>query len=144
MGLKRTRTSKRRTLGMAMVEMVFVLPVLILLVFAIAEFGLMFSRWLTLSNAVREGARAGVAFRGTKDECKAASPSVAKQVQTRVANYAQAGGIPLNPSDVNVQNTCEGPDNDLIVDASYLFKLNIPFASLNNVNLSYKSTMRNE
>ena len=49
---------------MAMVEMVFVLPLLLLLVFAIAEFGLMFNRWLTLSNAVREGARGGVVYRG--------------------------------------------------------------------------------
>ena len=64
MAMTRTRRLKRRTRGMAMVEMVFVLPLLILLVFAIAQFGLMFSRWLTLSNAVREGARDGVAFAG--------------------------------------------------------------------------------
>ena len=144
MGLKRTRTASRRTRGMAMVEMVFVLPLLILLVFAIAEFGLMFSRWLTLSNAVREGARAGVAFRGTQDECKAASPSVTKQVQERVATYAQAGGLPLKSGDVIVLNTCEDSTKDLSVSATYPFKLNIPFASLNQVDIAYQSTMRNE
>jgi len=123
---------------MAMVEMVFVLPLLILLVFAIAEFGLMFSRWLTLSNAVREGARAGVTF---------ASPCVPADVTTRAQNaassYAKAGGVPLDPADFNVSGECDS-NNPLVVDANYNFKLNIPFASINTVNLGYSSTMRNE
>ena len=60
-----TRRS-RRTQGMAMVEMVFVLPVLLMVLFAIAQFGLMFNRWLTLSNAVREGVRAGVTWESVR------------------------------------------------------------------------------
>jgi Flp pilus assembly protein TadG len=52
---------------MAMVEMVFVLPVLLILLFAVAQLGLMFNRWLTLSNAVREGARAGVTWDASCD-----------------------------------------------------------------------------
>jgi Flp pilus assembly protein TadG len=134
--------SKRRTRGMAMVEMVFVLPLLLLLVFAIAEFGLMFSRWLTLSNAVREGARLGIVYRGTKAECQA--QPVKTQVQTQVATYAQAGGLPLNPGDVRVKNDCAGSGTQLTVDADYLFKLNIPFAPIPPVKLSYSSSMRNE
>jgi Flp pilus assembly protein TadG len=129
---------------MAMVEMVFVLPLLILLVFAIAEFGLMFSRWLTLSNAVREGAREGVAFRGTVAECLAKAPPVATVVKNKVVSYAQAGGIPLTPGAVNVLNTCAGKGTQLTVNATYSFTLNIPFAHLSPVPLSYSSTMRNE
>lgn len=123
---------------MAMVEMVFVLPLLILLVFAIAEFGLMFSRWLTLSNAVREGARAGVTFD---------SPCVPANVTTRatdaVVSYAQAGGLPITDADVTVSGQCDD-ENPLVVFADYNFKLNIPFASINTVNLHYASSMRNE
>jgi hypothetical protein len=133
---------------MAMVEMVFVLPLLILLVFAIAEFGLMFSRWLTLSNAVREGAREGVVFRGTISECVAFTDAngrnVEERVQYKVASYAQAGGLPLQEDDVNVLNECAGNGTQLTVDATYPFALNIPFAHLDPVPLSYSSTMRNE
>lgn len=142
--MTRTRRLKRRTRGMAMVEMVFVLPLLILLVFAIAEFGLMFSRWLTLSNAVREGAREGVAFRGTIAECNAKVPPVATVVRNKVLSYANAGGIPSTGLTVNVNNTCGGKGTQLTVDATYPFTLNIPFAHLSQVPLSYSSTMRNE
>jgi Flp pilus assembly protein TadG len=129
---------------MAMVEMVFVLPLLILIVFAIAQFGLMFSRWLTLSNAVREGARHGVTFRGTVAECNAQSPSLTNQVKSKVVSYAQAGGMPLQTSAVTVSGACAGPGTQLTVDATYPFTLNIPFADVNPVLLSYSSAMRNE
>ena len=139
MGLKRTRNGKR-TLGMAMVEMVFVLPLLLLLVFAIAEFGLMFSRWLTLSNAVREGARAGVAWRGPN--CNPAT--VENDVQTIAGNYARAGGVPLANNAFTVTGACDGAGTDLVVTASYNFQLHIPFATLSSVPLAYQSSMRNE
>ena len=142
MAMTLTRKLSRRTRGMAMVEMVFVLPLLILLVFAIAEFGLMFSRWLTLSNAVREGARVGVVFRGT---CTAAT--VEQEIRDQVQTYARAGGIPLNGSDTNavqVNGVCGGAGTQLTVDATYPFPINIPFAQVPTIPLSYSSTMRNE
>ena len=123
---------------MAMVEMVFVLPLLILLVFAIAEFGLMFSRWLTLSNAVREGARAGVTF-----DKPCVQATVTTRAKNAVVSYARAGGVPISAADVTVSGQCND-NNPLIVNAAYAFKLNIPFASINTVNLHYSSTMRNE
>jgi len=141
--MTRTRSRSRRTRGMAMVEMVFVLPLLILLVFAIAQFGLMFSRWLTLSNAVREGAREGIVWRGGNTACAAASPNVKTQVQNKVVTYARAGGLPLTTGAVTVSGECVS-GNQLKVNASYLFKLNIPFAAVPSVNLKYESTMRNE
>jgi hypothetical protein len=124
---------------MAMVEMIFVLPLLILLVFAIAEFGLMFSRWLTLSNAVREGARAGVAWRGASCD----PTTVQDDVQKTAGAYARSGGVPLVDTDFTVKGMCD-KGNPLEVSASYFFKLNIPYGSLSSVPLSYKSSMRNE
>ena len=125
---------------MAMVEMVFVLPLLLLLVFAIAQFGLMFSRWLTLSNAVREGAREGIAYRGT-----GCTPgTVETEVKNKVTTYAKAGGLPLTDSAVTVEGECTGSGTPLKVVASYPFDLNIPFANVPDVNLKYESSMRNE
>ena len=137
--MKRTRNGKR-TRGMAMVEMIFVLPLLILLVFAIAEFGLMFSRWLTLSNAVREGARVGVAWRGPN--CDAGT--VEDDVRSTAGAYARAGGVPLADGDFTVTGVCDGAGSNMVVSGSYFFKLNIPFGNLGSIPLSYQSTMRNE
>lgn len=43
--------------GQAMVEMALILPILILIVFGIIEFGRIFNTKLIVSNAAREGAR---------------------------------------------------------------------------------------
>jgi Flp pilus assembly protein TadG len=142
MGLIRARTTKRRTRGMAMVEMVLVLPVLLLVLFAIMEFGLMFSRWLTLSNAVREGARLGIVYQ-PPGSCVAAT--VKTNVQNTVVNYAKAGGLGLTPANVTVTGACAGTGNLLTVGvANFPFKLNIPFYPVGSIPLSYTSIMRNE
>jgi len=123
-----------------MVEMVFVLPLLLFLVFAIAQFGLMFNRWLTLSNAVREGARTAVVFR---EPCNAGT--VTTDVQNTVANYAKAGGVGIAVSDVNLTgNPCSVSGTQLTVDATYDFELQIPFSDLGTIPLSYSSSMRKE
>jgi hypothetical protein len=43
--------------GAAAVEMALVLPLLLLLVFGIIEFGFIFNRWITVTHAAREGVR---------------------------------------------------------------------------------------
>jgi len=101
----------------------------------------MFSRWLTLSNAVREGARLGVVWRL---DCAGASPPVAQQVKDTVVTYARAGGLPLFDTDVTVGGVCDASGQPLDVTATYNFKLNIPFAQLDSIPISYKSIMRNE
>jgi Flp pilus assembly protein TadG len=126
---------------MAMVEMIFVLPLLLLLVFAIAEFGIMFSRWLTLSNAVREGARTAVVFRGPT--CNAGQ--VETDVKTVVRDYANAGGVPIGLGDVDVSGQCDASSTYSIVYPDYDHVFNLPFpSSLGTINLDYTSTMRNE
>lgn len=51
---------KREQSGQAMVEMALVLPVIVLIVFGIVEFGRIFNSYLVVTNAAREGARIGV------------------------------------------------------------------------------------
>lgn len=53
---------KRRERGATIVEAAIVFPLLFLVIFAIAEFGLAFKDWLTVSHAAREGARAGATY----------------------------------------------------------------------------------
>lgn len=47
---------KRKT-GQSLVEMALVLPVILLLLTAVIDFGLLFNNYLVVSNASREGAR---------------------------------------------------------------------------------------
>jgi Flp pilus assembly protein TadG len=53
----RSRIDIRREEGQTMVEFAIVLPVLCLLLFGIIQFGILFNNYLTLTDAVRAGAR---------------------------------------------------------------------------------------
>lgn len=46
--------------GQALVELAVVMPVVLLVLLAILEFGLMFYAYLTVAHAAREGARTGI------------------------------------------------------------------------------------
>lgn len=46
--------------GQAMVELAIILPILLLIVMGIIEFGFMINSYLTISNISREGARAAI------------------------------------------------------------------------------------
>jgi len=65
--------------GIAMVEMAIVLPVLLLILFAIAEFGIAFAKYQVITNASGAGARAAALFRSgcTKPAMLSAAQSAA-------------------------------------------------------------------
>ena len=81
--------------GAQLVEFALVLPLLLLLMLGIAEFGFMFQRYEVVTNAAREGARLAVLpGYGNTD------------VQARVAAYLYSGRVPTtgtNPA-VLVEN----------------------------------------
>ena len=49
--------TRRSKAGTTIVEATIVLPLMLMLIFGIVEFGISFTRWNSLTNAVREGAR---------------------------------------------------------------------------------------
>ena len=59
MGRRLIRNKK----GAAMVELAIILPILLLVLFAIIEFGLIMYNKAMITNASREGARTGIVFR---------------------------------------------------------------------------------
>jgi Flp pilus assembly protein TadG len=134
-------SKRRRTAGSATVEMVFVLPLLLVLIFAIGEFGLAFARWQTMVNAVREGARVGIVFR---TPCNAGA--VDTLVQTTVDTYANSMGIA--PPLLTVTGSCTGTNTQLTVNAQspYAFPLLSAFIPgfLPSINLGSTAVMRNE
>lgn len=54
------RPTGRRDEGQDLVEYAIVLPLFLLLVFGVIEFGILFLQYNTITNAAREGARAGI------------------------------------------------------------------------------------
>ncbi len=59
-----------------MVEFALVLPVLLIVLLAILKFGLLFENYLTLTDAVRSGARTLAIGRGTTNACTPATAQV--------------------------------------------------------------------
>jgi Flp pilus assembly protein TadG len=137
------RSAGPRQTGMAMVEFVIILPILLLLVFAIIEFGVLFGRWQTLSNAAREGARTAVVFRTGCD-----ATAVESEVRQRVKDYAAPLGIALSDGQIAVSGVC-GPSTSsstVSVTLPYTFKVLPGFAASVSptINLVGNSVMRNE
>ena len=77
--------------GAQLVEFALVLPLLLLVMLGIAEFGFMFQRYEVVTNAAREGARLAVLpGYGNTD------------VQARVAAYLSSGRVPTTVSNPTV------------------------------------------
>jgi len=133
---------RRREAGTSVVEMAIVLPLLLLLVFAIGDFGIAFTRWNSLTNAVREGARAGVVFR---TPCDAAT--VESEVETTIANFAASAGLDGASIVTTVTNSCMGTGTQLTVFATAPYDY-IGMSALAGfgptINLEARTVMRNE
>ena len=108
MGLKFLRNEK----GVSMVEMAIVLPILLLVLFAIIEFSLILFDKAMITNASREGARLGVVYRlsgpGTY------FPPTSTEIRNRVSQYltdiSSGREWLISFSDGNHQTILQHPD----------------------------------
>jgi Flp pilus assembly protein TadG len=72
----------KREAGQAFVEFAIVLPLLVMLVMGIAQFGLAFHNYLAITDATRVGARAA-AVKRTAGACAAATTAIQNTVSTK-------------------------------------------------------------
>ena len=107
--------AKRRQTGTATVEFGLLLPVLLLIVSGIVEFGMALYDKAVLTNASREGARAGIVLR---------VPAVSNgEISTRVLNYVGNALLTLGAaSPVTVDFPVQANPNHLAVRVSYTFR----------------------
>ena len=105
-------TAWRNHRGASAVEFALVLPILIVILFGIIEFGLLMYNKAVITNASREGARAGIVFSPRPD---------VPAIEQVVRNYADAHVVsfPKGVTTPNVPNACTAFGEDLIVDVSY-------------------------
>ncbi len=142
--LKTIRQMKRRQDGIAAVEFAIVLPVLILLLFGIIEFGLVLFNKQVITNASREGTRAGIVSQ---------TPRLSNaEIESIVYDYCQdhlvTFGSTSSPS-VSISRTGSGFQDDLTVNVSYLYDFlvlpDLPSISIpGQITLSAQTLMKYE
>ena len=109
-------SSLKRDDGQAAAEMALVLPILAAIILAIAQFGIVFNNYITLTDATRTGARKAAISRFVGDSGAAAVTAV------------KAAAPNLNSSDLTVSVTSTNwtvPGSDVTVTATYPYSLNI-------------------
>ena len=100
--------------GQATVEFALVAPLLVVLVLAIAQLGILFNNWITLTDAARAGARAGAVSRFESNPTEAA----------RQAVVAATHGLDQTKLAVQVTSTWQ-PGSQLTITASYPYSVDI-------------------
>lgn len=100
--ISRRASSQRSQRGQGLVEFVIVMPVFLVLLAGMLEFGLAFSDRLTLGNATREGARiaAGLAT-GSDTSCSGDPSGVDTTVVASLQNILKAGGSDVTLTNIN-------------------------------------------
>jgi Flp pilus assembly protein TadG len=102
--------------GQSLVEFALVLPIFLLVLFAIVDFGMAFHAWITVTNSAREGARLG------------SVRAPAADIEQRVRDTAES----LDQDDlvVTVTNAEGQPGESVVVDVSYGYSLMTPLADI--------------
>jgi Flp pilus assembly protein TadG len=155
------KKSMDRAPGQALVEFALVIPIVLLLLFAIVQLGLRFAGQNTLTDAVRETARYAATYRvidtaGAQDACD--NLVLAKLQDALRANPLTSGTATREIP--HVEYTWEGPDPNgtyyvqISVKADYKFPLYVPLVATfldgmdgtndNSLRLSAKEEMRIE
>jgi Flp pilus assembly protein TadG len=111
------------------VEFTLVLPIFLLVLFAIIDFGMAFHAWIAVTNSAREGARLGAVHpslvapgspclgQGSLDQC----------ITQKVRDTAGPIG---NDVTVNITNSGGAVGTSVVVDVSYAYSLITPLANI--------------
>ena len=140
---RQARSRARQTEGTATIEMVIVLPLLLMILFGIAEFSVMFSRWQAVTNAAREGARTAVVYRAPCDVA-----TVLGEVRDRVRSYTAPSGMVVTDAQIVIEGVCGTPATNARVQVTvpYQFRVlsNLMPSLSPTINTVGDSVMRNE
>lgn len=121
--------------GQSLVEFSIILPLLLLVVMGIVEFGMMLNSYLTINNAAREGARYGI-IGNSNAEIQSIITSTSPSLNSAYLT------ITITPAD---GSRISG--NTLTVKLTYNYKLTVPIISGilgNSVQLNAQTSMRIE
>ena len=119
--------------GQTMVEFTLVLPMLLIVLFGIVQFGIAFNNYVALTDAVRAGARTA-----------AVSRMASNPVADATSRVKTASGD-LDPTKVNVTVTSDWVHgDDVVVTATYPYSISLLGVIVASGNLTSKTTERVE
>lgn len=121
--------------GQSLVEFALLLPILLLLLLGIIQFGIIFNGQITVTSAAREGAR--LAAVGADDE----------QVKDRVEEAAVALLLNIDRDEVNINRAVDGDEGKLSVRVNGKVDIIMPLFGIytgESFTLSSESIMRLE
>jgi Flp pilus assembly protein TadG len=119
--------------GQSLVEFALALPILVLLLFAVIQFGVAFNNYVTLTDATRAGARKAAVGRQLSNP----------QSTTITAVRNSATDLRQGDLDVTVSSTWE-PGADVNVTATYPYTINLLGIPVKTGRLSSTTTERVE
>jgi len=116
-----------------MVEFALVLPLLLIVLFFVVDFGVGFTRWIQITNAAREGARCGAVG--------ADAPEITQRVVYTSNNLVTAGDV-----SVSYPNG-QAVGDSVVVDVDYNYDLITPLGkfltlTFSSIPFSASSNMR--
>ena len=125
------RQRKNGEKGQALVEFALLVPIFLILLFAIVDFGMGFYTWITVTNSAREGARVG-AVHAPLDV--ASSPCFGKAsleqcIQDRVLDSADLADEATKMT-VTITNAQGQSGESVVVKVDYDYDLITPLAGL--------------
>lgn len=135
MNVQKTRRSES---GASAVEFALLLPVLMMILFGIIEFGLALYRQAILTNASREGARLGIVQ---------SIPAITNgQINVAIDNYLTAAGIPPgNVTRAIVAGGVTGTPVTVTLTLPYTYAVLPGLTSIvPTINLTAQTVMRHE
>jgi Flp pilus assembly protein TadG len=129
----RRKTQSESERGQSLVEFALALPILVLLLFAVIQFGIVFNNYVTLTDATRAGARKAAVGR------RLSSP----QSSTITAVRNSATDLRQSDLGVTVSSTWQ-PGADVNVTATYPYTINLLGIPVKTGSLSSTTTERVE
>jgi Flp pilus assembly protein TadG len=124
---QRIRWSEER--GQSMTEFAIVLPILVVLLFGIVQFGILFNNYVTLTDAARAGARAAAVSRQSADPTGTATAAV------------RSSASDLNQASLGVSvSSAWTPTAPVTVTATYPYSIKLLGWVVSSGTLTTKST----
>jgi Flp pilus assembly protein TadG len=119
------RSRSSREGGQAFVELALVLPVLLLLLLGVIQFGTIFRDYIALTDATRVGARQAAVARSIQPD-SSRIPLVIAKVQRAAVNL-DANKMSVTVTPVKIDGVTPGweASGDVTVRSTYPFKLNL-------------------
>lgn len=127
------RFQPRNERGQTLTEFAIVLPILALLLFGVIQFGIAFNNYITLTDAVRAGARKGAVGRHLQNPQAAVDQSV------------RNAATDLKSPDLQISiNSSWTQGSDVTVTATYPYNINLLGVVVKSGRLSSSTTERVE